>query len=83
MCMIHLTALLPEIQICIITEQKCVERLHVFNIFIRAVIRNINGVLQTSSKIKTPINGINLLKILYQLGSDYQSLWSRSRMLVN
>jgi hypothetical protein len=83
MCNFPLTALPPEIQICIITEQKCVERLHLFNIFIRSVIRNIQGVLQTSSKIKTPINGINLVKILYQLASDYQSLWSHSRMLVN
>ena len=35
-------------QICIISEQKCVERLHLFNVFIRSVIKNIQSVLQTS-----------------------------------
>jgi len=56
-----ITAVKPEIHTCIITEHKCVERLRLFNIFIRSVIRNIQGVLQTSSNIKTPINRINLV----------------------
>jgi len=59
--MIRTTTLTPEIQICIITEQLCVKRLHLFNIFIRRMIKNMQDVLQTSSKIKRPINGINLV----------------------
>jgi len=51
-CLIPLAALTPEIQICIITEQKCVERQYLFNVFMRSVITNIQNVLKTSSKNK-------------------------------
>jgi len=61
--MIPLAALTPEIQIrvCIIIEQKCVERLCLFNIFVRSVITNIQDVLNHLPKIKTPIDRINLV----------------------
>jgi len=55
------TALTPETKMCFITEQKCAERLHLYNIFIRSVITNIQVVLQTSSKQKTSIIRINLV----------------------
>jgi len=47
-------------KMCIITEQKGAERLHLFNI-IRSVIANIQNFLQKASKQKKPIKGINLL----------------------
>ena len=50
--MLSLSALQPEIKLCIITEQKCVERLDAFQIFIRLVIRNTQVVLQISSTEK-------------------------------
>ena len=50
--MLSLSAVQPEIKICIITEQKCVERLYLFHIFIRLLIRNKQDVLQISSTEK-------------------------------
>jgi len=61
MCVIHTTAVTPEIQISIIAEQKCVKRLYLFKAFTKSVITIIQDVLQTSSKQKAPINGINLV----------------------
>jgi len=58
---IPIAAVKPEIQKCVITQQKCVERLYLCNIFIRSVITNIQDVVQTYSNIKTLINGINLV----------------------
>jgi len=61
MCMIPHTALTPEFKMCIITEQKCVEVMHLYNFFIRSMITNIQDVLQTSSKQTPSIVGINLV----------------------
>jgi hypothetical protein len=58
MCMIPITALTPEIQTYIITEQKCFERQHLFNFFIRSVIANIQGVLQICSKQRRLLTGL-------------------------
>jgi ADP-heptose:LPS heptosyltransferase len=53
-------AVTPEIQISVITEQKCAERLHLFKFFTKSVIRIIHN-LQTTSK-KALINGMILIK---------------------
>jgi hypothetical protein len=58
---IQKTAVTPEIQISIIAEQKYVEPLHLFKVFIKSVTIFIQDVLQTSSKQKVLINGINLV----------------------
>jgi len=59
--LIPVAALTPEIQICIIIEQKRVERQYLCHIFIRSVITNIQDVLKTSSNIKTHLDRINLV----------------------
>jgi len=42
----------------IITEQKSAERLHLFKLFIKSVISNIEDVPLTSTKRKTLLTGI-------------------------
>ena len=38
----------PEIQMFFFTEQKCVERLHLYKVFIRAMITNLQDVPEIS-----------------------------------
>ena len=47
-----------EIKMDIITEQKSAERLHLFKLFIKSVISNIEDVPLTSTKQKMLLTGI-------------------------
>ena len=51
------TTLTAETKMCIVTEQKGAEILHLFNI-IRSVIANIQNILQTSSKQRGLLTGL-------------------------
>ena len=52
-CVIPNSAVTPEIQICIVTEQKCAERLHLFNVFNKSVVKILQGVPQNKRRLLT------------------------------